>query len=70
MVKIQYVNNPIKLQSELKELKKIQVVDEKLRDIKQEILNDYAGEFEMIQKLSIGDQSRETHIRFRNINKY
>ena len=67
---IKFVNNPNKLQSELKELIKIQVNDKNLHEIKQEMLGDYAGEFETSGKLSIGDQIRETQVRYRNIIEY
>ena len=70
IVKIKYANNPNKVQSELKELNKIQVVNKNLHEIKQEILRDYNGEFEMVGNLKVGDQIRQTKIRFRNINDY
>ena len=31
---------------------------------------DYVGEFEMIASLKIADQTRENHIRFRNIDGF
>ena len=70
LVKIKYVNNPNKLQKVLNELNKIQVVNKNLHEIHKEILREYAGEFEMVGKLKVGDQIRETHIRFRKITKY
>ena len=70
LVKIKYANNPNKLQSELKELNKVHVVNKNLHEIKHEILLDYESEFEMIGNLKIGDQIRQTHIRFRNISDY
>ena len=70
LVKIKYTNNPDKLQSELKKLNKIQVVNKKLHEIKQEILLDYSGEIEMVGTLNVGDQIRQTHIRLRNITDY
>ena len=70
MVKIKYANDPNKLQSELKELNKIQGVNENLHEIKQETLVDYIGEFEMFRRLTIADQTRETHTRIRNITEY
>ena len=70
MIEIKYANNSNKSQSELKELNKIHAIDKNLHEIKNEILVDYAGEFEMAGKLSIGDQIRETHIRLRNITDY
>ena len=70
LVKIKYANNPNKLQSESKELNKIQVINKNLHEIKQEILQDYEGEFEMDGNLIVGDQGRRTHIRFRNISDY
>ena len=70
LVKIKYANNPYKLQSELKELNKIQVVNKNLHEIKQEILQDYNGEFEMVGNLKVGDQIRQTHIRFRNMDDF
>ena len=70
LVKIKYADNTNKLQSELKELYKIQVVDKNLHEIKQGILIDYNGEFEMVGNLKVGDQIRQTHIRFRNMDDF
>ena len=70
LVNIKYANDPNKLQSALKELNKIQVVNKNLHEIKQEILEDYNGEFEMVGNLKVGDQIRQTRIRFRNIADY
>ena len=42
----------------------------KIYEIEQERLVDYTGEFEMVGKLSVGDQIRETQFRFRNITDY
>ena len=54
----------------MKELNKKQVTDKNLHEMKQEILVDYAGEFETLGELSIADHIRQTHIRFRNIIDY
>ena len=54
----------------MKELNKFHVVDKNLHAIRNEILEDYDGEFEMVGFLVIGDQSRQTHIRFRNFTDY
>ena len=70
MVKIKYANSPDKIQNALKELNKIHVVKKNLHEIKQEILVDYVGEFEMVGSLKVGDQIRQTDIRFRNISEY
>ena len=70
MVKIRYANNRDKLHSALKELNKTQVLHKNLHEIRNEILGDFTGEFEMIGKLSVGDQIGTTHIRFRNITEY
>ena len=70
LFKINNCNILNKLQSELKELNKIQVVNKNLHEIKQIILRDYTGEFEMVGKLSVGDQIKETHIRFKIITDY
>ena len=70
MLKLKYANNPNKLQSEIKELNEIDVVNKNLHEIKQEILVDYTGEFEMVGIISVGDQITETFIRFRNITDY
>ena len=70
LVNVKYANNPNKLQSVLKELIKIQVGYKNLHEIKQEILQDYEGEFEMVGNLKVGDEIRQTHIRFRNISDY
>ena len=70
LVKIKNADNINKLQSELKELNKIQVVKKNLQEIKQKILIDYNAEFEMVGKLKVGDQIRQTHIRFRNMDDF
>ena len=70
LVRIKYADNPNKLQNALKELNKIEVIDKKLHEIKNEILLDYNGEFEMVGNLKVGDQIRQTNIRFRNISDY
>ena len=70
LVIIKYANDPKKLNNALKEFIKIQVIDKNLHEIKQEILLDYQGEFEMVGNLKVGDQIRQTHIRFRNMDDY
>ena len=70
LVNIKYANDANKLQSEIKELNKVQVVNKNLHEIKQEILQDYESEFEMVGNLKVGDQIRQTHNRFRNISDY
>ena len=70
LVRIKYANNPNKLQSALKELNKFQVADKNLHEIKQEKLIDYTGEFEMVGRLKVGDQIRQTHNKFRNVAEY
>ena len=70
LVNIKYANDSNKLQSALKELNKIQVDNKNLHEIKQEILQDYEGVFEMVGNLKVGEQIRQTHIRFRNISDY
>ena len=54
----------------MKELNKIQVIDKNLHEIKNEILLDYTGEFEMVGNLKVGNQIRQTHIRFRNMDEF
>ena len=70
LVNIKYANDPKKLERALKDLNKIQVIDKNLHEIKNEILLDYEGIFEMICNLKVGDQIRQTHIRFRNIDDF
>ena len=70
LVNIKYANDSNKLHSALKELNKIQVIDKNLHEIKQEILLDYTGEFEMVGNLKVGDQIRQTHIKFRNMDDF
>ena len=67
LVRIKNGDNPGKLQSALKELNKIRVIDKNLHEIKFEILQDYDGTFEMIGTLLVGDQLHQTHIRFRKM---
>ena len=70
MVEINYSKKPDKLESVLRELIKIEVVDKILHEIQNEIMRDYEGDFEMVGDLKIGDQIRKTHIRFRKIDDY
>ena len=70
LVRTKYADKPDKLQSALKELNKIQVIDKNLHENKQEILQIYIGTFEMVGNLKVGDQIRQTNIRFRNNNDY
>ena len=70
LVRIKYADKPDKLQSVLKELNKIQVIDKNLHEIKYEILEDYEGVFELIGNLKIGDQIKQTHSRFRNMDAF
>ena len=51
-------------------MNKIQVIDKNLHGIKQELLVVYTGEFEMVGKLPVGDQIRETDNTFRNKAAY
>ena len=67
LVQIKYADKPDELENALKVLNKIEVVDKNLHEIKNEILQDYDGTFEMVGTLIVGDQLRQTHIRFRNL---
>ena len=61
----------IKYKNEVdKDLNKIQVIDKNLHEIKNEILEDYIGTFEMVGNLKVGDQIRQTHVRFRNMDDF
>ena len=70
LVRNKYANKPDKLETALKELNKIQVVDKNLHEIKHQNLLDYVGEFEMDGSLKVGDHIRDTRVRFRNFNDY
>ena len=70
LVRIKYADNPNILESALKELNKIQVFDKNLHEVKNEILQDYTGAFEMVGNLKVGDQNRQTNIRFRNMDDF
>ena len=70
LVRIKYADKPDKLENALNDLKKIQVIDKNLHEIKQEVLQDYTGAFEMVGNLKVGDQIRQTRFRFRNIDDY
>ena len=70
LLNIKYANDPNKLESEMKELNKIQVINKNLHEVKQEILQDYEDGFEMVGNLKVVDQIRQTHFRFRNIADY
>ena len=54
----------------MRELNKIQVFDKNLHEVKNEILLDYIGAFEMIGNLKVGDQIRQSNNRFRNMNDF
>ena len=70
LVRIKYADKPDKLESALIELNKIQVTDKNLHEIKNEILLNYTGAFEMVGNLKVGDQIRQTHVRFRNLDDF
>ena len=70
LVRNKYADKPDKLESALKDIKKIQVIDKNLQAIKNEILLDYAGAFEMVGNLKVGDQIGRTNIRFRNMDDF
>ena len=64
LVKIKYKNEIEK------DSNKIHVVNKNLHEIEIEILEDYTGVFEMICNIKIGDQIRQTRIRFRKIDVF
>ena len=70
LVRIKYADKADKLESALKELNKIQVINKNLHEIKNEILLNYTGLFEMVGNLKVGDQIRQTNIRFRNMDVF
>ena len=70
LVNIKYANDPKKLHNALKKFNKIHVIDKNLHEIKLEILQDYDGTFELVGNLKVGDQIRQTHIKFRNMDDY
>ena len=70
LVNINYANDPNKLENASKELNKINVVDKNIHEIKQEILIDYNGVFEIVGNLKVGDQIHQSHTRFRNIDEF
>ena len=70
LVNIKYDNDPKNLEKVLKELKKNHVVNKNFHEIKHEILLDYEGQFKLVGNLKVGDQIRETHTRFRNMDGY
>ena len=70
LVRIKYADNPNQLESALKELNKTKVIDKKLLEIKKEFLLDYVGAFEMVGNLKVGDQIRQTSIKFRNMDDF
>ena len=51
LVQIKYTDKPDKLASALKELNKFLVIKKNLHEIKEEILRDYVGTFEMVGNL-------------------
>ena len=70
LVRIQYADKPDKLESALKELNKIQVINKKLHENKNQISLDYVGEIEMDGDLKVGDQIRQTVTRFKNMDNF
>ena len=70
LVGFKYADKPDKLESALKKVNNIQVIDKNLHEIKQEILQDHTGAFEMVGNLRVGDQIRQTNIRFRNMDDF
>ena len=70
IVKTKYANNPNNLQSQLKKLNKIHLIDENLQEVKNGLLREHAGEFEFVGRIKFSEQISETHIRFRNIGDF
>ena len=70
LVRIKNADKPDKLESALRELNKFQKINKNLHEIKNEIVLDYTGAFEMVGNLKIGDQIRQTNTRFRNMDDY
>ena len=70
LVRIKYADKPDKSENASKKLNKIQVINNNLHEIKKEILLDYIGAFEMVGNLKVGDQIRQTKIRFRHMDDY
>ena len=70
LVRIKYADNPNKLESASRDLNEVQAIDKNLHENKKEILMDYVGAFEIVGNLKVGDQIRQTHIRFRNIDDF
>ena len=70
LVRNKYTDKHNNLENALKELNKIHVLDRNIHEIKNEILIDYSGEFQMVGSLKVGDQIRQTRSRFRNIAEY
>ena len=70
LVKIKHADKPDKLESALKELIKIQLIDKNLHEFKNEIFLNYADAFEKVGNLKVGDQIRQTKIRFRNMDDF
>ena len=73
-IKIDQLENQlvrIKYKNEVdKDLNKIHVIDKNLHEIKNEILEDYIGTFEMVGNLKVSDHIRQTHVRFRNMDDF
>ena len=67
-VRIEYADKTNKLERALKELHKIQGFDKYLHGIKNEIVLDYVGEFEVNGDLKVGDQIRQTVTRFEKMD--
>ena len=59
LIRIKHADKPNKLENALQELKKIQIFDKNLHEIKNELLLNYVGEFEMVGNLKVGDQIRQ-----------
>ena len=70
LVKIKYADKPDKLESALRELNKREVIDKILHEIKNEILLYYVGAFETAGNIKLGDQTRQTLIRLRNMDDF
>ena len=79
-IKLQKKNKIAQLENELvtikyknkldKDLNKIHVIDKNLHEIKNEVLEDYIGTFEMVGNLKVVDQVKQTHVRYRNMNAF
>ena len=70
LVKIKYADYPSKLDNALREVIKMEINDMNFHEIRDEVIKEYNGAFEMDGSMVFDEKVRKTNIRFRNFKVF